>query len=49
MAGGTWPPTLVLPGVGDLRALTPVRRLALAVGIVVAFVLVSALLALVLA
>ena len=42
-------PTIVLPGVGDLLALSPVRRVGLAVSAVVAFVLVSALLALLLA
>ena len=42
-------PTLVLPVVGDLLALSPVRRVGLAVCLVVAFVLVSALLALLLA
>ena len=42
-------PTLVLPGVGDLLALTPVRRVGLAVGAVVAFVLITSLLALLLA
>ena len=43
------PPTLVLPGVGDLLGLSPVRRVGLAVCTVVVFVLVSALLALLLA
>ena len=41
--------TVVLPVVGDLLALSPVRRVALAVCLVVAFVLVSALLGLPLA
>lgn len=39
------PPTLVLPGVGDLLAMSPVRRVGVAVGVVVAFVLVTSLLA----
>ncbi len=42
-------PTVVLPVVGDLLALSPVRRVALAVCVVLAFVLGSALLALLLA
>ena len=42
------PPTLVLPGVGDLLALTPVRRVGLAVAVVVAFVVMTSLLALLL-
>jgi hypothetical protein len=42
-------PTVVLPGVGDLLALSPVRRVGLAVCVVVVFVLITALLALLLA
>jgi hypothetical protein len=42
-------PTVVLPLVGDLLALSPVRRVALAVGAVVVFLVVTALLALLLA
>jgi hypothetical protein len=42
-------PTVVLPVVGDLLAMSPVRRIALAVGTVLAFLVVSALLALLLA
>jgi hypothetical protein len=42
-------PTVVLPVVGDLLALSPVRRVGLAVGAVVAFVVITALLALLLA
>ena len=41
-------PTVVLPVVGDLLALTPVRRVGVAVGLVVAFLVVTALLALLL-
>ena len=41
-------PTVVLPVVGDLLAMTPVRRVGVAVGLVVAFLLVTALLALLL-
>ena len=43
------PPRIVLPVVGDLLALSPGRRTALAVGVVVALVLLSALVALLLA
>ena len=43
------PPSVVLPVVGDLLALSPARRTVLAVGVVVAFVVVAALLALLLA
>jgi hypothetical protein len=43
------PLTVVLPVVGDLLALSPVRRVGLAVGVVVAFVLITSLLALLLA
>lgn len=43
------PPTLVLPVVGDLLALTPVRRLGVAVVLVVALLLATALLGLLLA
>jgi hypothetical protein len=43
------PPSIVLPVVGDLLALSPVRRVGLAVAAVLAFVVVSALLALLLA
>ncbi len=43
------PTTVVLPVVGDLLALSPVRRVGLAVGVVVAFVVIAALLALLLA
>ncbi len=39
-------PRTVLPWVGDLLALTPARRVALAVGIAIGVVLVTALLAL---
>ena len=46
-ARGT-PPSIVLPGVGDLLSLSPVRRTGLAVGVVVALVVVGALLALLL-
>jgi hypothetical protein len=42
-------PTVVLPVFGDLLALSPVRRVGLAAGAVVAFVVVTALLALLLA
>ena len=42
------PPTLVLPGVGDLLAPSPVRRVGLA-AVVVDFVLVAAVPALLLA
>ena len=41
-------PTVVLPVVGDLLVLTPVRRVGVAVGLVVAFLVVTALLALLL-
>ena len=34
---------MVLPGVGDLLALSPVRRVGLAVGAVLAFLLITAL------
>lgn len=37
-------PTVVLPVVGDVLALSPVRRVGLAVGVVVALLLVTALL-----
>jgi DNA-directed RNA polymerase subunit RPC12/RpoP len=42
-------PTVVLPVVGDVLALSPVRRVALAVALVVAFVLLTSLGALLLA
>jgi hypothetical protein len=42
-------PSLVLPGVGDLLDLTPVRRVGLAAAVVVGFLVVSVLLALLLA
>ena len=42
-------PTVVLPVVGDLLALSPARRVAVAVGVVLLFLLGSALLALLLA
>ncbi len=42
-------PTVVLPVVGDLLALSPVRRVGLALGAVLAFLVVAALLALLLA
>ena len=42
-------PTVVLPVVGDLLALSPVRRVAMALGAVLVFVVVAALLALLLA
>ena len=43
------PPTVVLPVVGDLLAMSPVRRVGTALGAVLAFVLVAALLGLLLA
>ena len=43
------PPTVVLPVVGDLLAMSPVRRVGTALGAVLAFVVVAALLGLLLA
>ena len=43
------PPLLVLPGVGDLAALPAARRLSVAVAVVLAFVVLTALLGLLLA
>ena len=42
------PPTVVLPVVGDLLAMTPLQRVGVAVGFVVVSMLVTALLALLL-
>jgi hypothetical protein len=43
------PPTLVLPVVGDLLEMSPVRRVGTALGAVLAFVLIAAVLGLLLA